>query len=262
MAEELPVVVEPDGPITWLRLNRPDRLNAVSLELYGALADAVGKAAKDRAARAIVLTGTGRAFCVGADLKAHADRKVAAKWRATYVRAAQRAAVSLQTCPKPVVAAVNGHAIGAGLELALSCDLIVMAQQAKLRFPEVALGTFVGGGVTYTLSERVGGLRARELLLLGDFFTPAQALDMGLANAVVPADRVREEARALAERLTHNAPVSLAHLKQLLHHAPGLDRAAVLALEARALGACMDTQDWAEGIRAFAEKRRPEFVGE
>jgi len=262
MTEELPVVVEPDGATVWLRLNRPDRLNAVNLELYRALAAAVGSAAKDRAVRVIVLTGTGRAFCVGADLKAHATRAAAAQWHTSYVKAAQRAAVSLQTCPRPVVAAVNGHAIGAGLELALSCDLIVMAEQAKLRFPEVALGTFVGGGVTYTLPERVGGTRARELLLLGDFFTPTRALEMGLANVVVPAERVHQEAQTLADRLARNAPVSLAHLKQLLHRAPGLERRAVLGLEARALAACMDTRDWVEGVRAFADKRPPEFVGE
>jgi enoyl-CoA hydratase len=262
MTDDLPIVVEPDGSILWLRLNRPDRLNAVSLELYRALAGALDRAAKDRGVRAIVLTGTGRAFCVGADLKAHATQEAAVKWRTSYIRAAQRAAVTLQTCPKPVVAAVNGHAIGAGLELALSCDMIVIAEQAKLRFPEVALGTFVGGGVTYTLPERVGGGRARALLLLGEFFTPAEALDMGLANRVAPADRVRDDARDLAERLAANAPVSLAHLKALLHRAPMLDRRSLLAMEARALAACMGTRDWGEGVRAFAEKRPPQFAGE
>jgi len=259
---EDPVIVEPDGPITTIRLNRPARLNAVSLELYRALAAVVKKASRDRATRALVLTGTGRAFCVGADLKAHASEKRAAQWRAAYVRAAQAAAWALHTCPKPVVAAVNGHAVGAGLELALSCDLVVVAQEAKLRFPEVALGTFVGGGVTYALAQRVGGSRARELLLLADFFTPAEALEMGLANRVVPADRVSAEARALADRVARNAPVSLAHLKDLLHRAPEVGLRQAMALEAKALIACMSTRDWVEGVIAFREKRTPDFVGE
>ncbi|HXV85561.1 MAG TPA: enoyl-CoA hydratase/isomerase family protein [Gemmatimonadales bacterium] len=259
---EAPVLVERDGPLAWLRLNRPDRLNAVSLELYRALTAALGRAGKDRDVRVVILIGTGRAFCVGADLKAHATREAAAQWRARYLRAAQQAALALQTCPKPVVAAVNGHAIGAGLELALSCDLIVLAEQAKLRFPEVALGTFVGGGVTYTLAERIGGTRARELLMLGDFFSPARALEIGFANAVVPAEQVPVHARAMAEQLARNAPVSLSHLKELLHRAPLLDRRTALAQELKALAACMDTRDWAEGVRAFAEKRPPQFVGE
>ena len=260
--DENPIIVETDGPVATIRLNRPDRLNAVSLELYRALAVALRKASRDRSIRALVLTGTGRAFCVGADLKAHASEKRAAEWRAAYVRAAQRAAWTLHTCPKPVVAAVNGHAIGAGLELAVSCDLIVLADGAKLRFPEAALGTFVGGGVTYALAQRVGGTRARELLLLGDFFTPVQAFEMGLANRVVPADRVVMEARGLAERLARNAPVSLEHLKNLLHRAPQVGLRATMALEAKALIDCMSTRDWAEGVVAFREKRTPDFVGE
>jgi enoyl-CoA hydratase len=262
MTVELPIIVETDGPVATVRLNRPDRLNAVSLELYRALDAALRSAYRDRAVRVVILTGTGRGFCVGADLKAHRDRRLDARERAAYIRAAQRAASALQTFPKPVVAAVNGHAIGAGLELALSCDLIVIAREAKLRFPETALGTFVGGGVTYTLAERVGAARARELLLLGEFFTPEQALAMGLANRVVPAERVVPEARDLATKLAANAPVSLRLLKQALHRASPARSRAALALEARALLECMGTRDWAEGVRAFAEKRPPQFVGE
>jgi enoyl-CoA hydratase len=262
MADEQPIVVECEGQIAWLRLNRPERLNAVSLELYRVLDTSLRSLARDRSVRAVILTGTGRGFCVGADLKAHTDRRLEAKERATYVRAAQRAAAALQALPRPVVAAVNGHAIGAGLELALSCDLIVIAQDAKLRFPEVALGTFVGGGVTYTLADRVGAARARELLLLGEFFTPEQALAMGLANRVVPTDRVMEEAKGLAAKLAQNAPVSLQLLKQALHRATLARSRGALTLEARALLKCFATRDWAEGVRAFAEKRPPQFVGE
>lgn len=262
MTDQLPVIVERDGSVATVRLNRPDRLNAVSLDLYRALELALRGLARDRAIRAVVLTGTGRGFCVGADLKAHGDRRLDARERAAYVRAAQKAALALQSFPRPVVAAVNGHAIGAGLELALSCDLTVIAQEAKLRFPEAALGTFVGGGVTYTLVQRVGAARARELLLLGDFFTPEQALAMGLANRVVPAERVVGEARELAARLAANAPVSIRHLKQILHRVTHARARAIMALEARALLECMRTRDWAEGVKAFAEKRPPQFVGE
>jgi enoyl-CoA hydratase len=262
MSSEPPIVVETERALATIRLNRPDRLNAVSLGLYRALDAALRALGRDRAVRAVILTGTGRGFCVGADLKAHGDRRLDARERAAYVRAAQKAALALQRFPRPVVAAVNGHAIGAGLELALSCDLIVIAQEAKLRFPEVALGTFVGGGVTYTLSDRVGTARARELLLLGEFFTPEHALAIGIANRVVPAAQVLEEAQAIAARLAANAPVSLRLLKQALHRAARARARAALALEARALLRCMRTRDWAEGVKAFAERRPPQFVGE
>lgn len=260
--EERTLLYEKRGAIATLKLNRPDRLNAVSLPLYDALAEAVRDLAADPAMRAAVMTGAGRAFCAGADLKAHGSGELAPADRRRYVRAAQRAAYLLQTCPKPVIAAVNGHAIGAGLELALACDLIVVAQTAKLRFPEVTLGSFVGGGAVITLPARVGPARAKELLFLGEFFSGREAAAWGLANRAVPAERVLDAALELARRLAAAAPVSLRLAKHVLHRARTLDLRRALALEARALRACMATRDWEEGIRAFAEKRDPQFTGE
>ncbi len=256
------LIAQRAGAIATLTLNRPDRLNAVSLPLYRALIDTLAQLERDTAVRAIVLTGAGRAFCVGADLKAHDEDELSLEQKRVYIRTAQRAHRRMQRSAKPIVAALNGHAIGAGLELALSSDFVVVAEPAKLRFPEIALGTFVGGGTVYTLPDRVGLLRAKQLLLLGDFFTAQDAVSWGLANHAVPTEQVLPTALELAARLAQRAPRSLASAKRLLNHAPHMDPRRALALEAAALLACMQTQDWKEGIRAFHEKRDPEFTGE
>ncbi|MCI0433468.1 MAG: enoyl-CoA hydratase/isomerase family protein [Gemmatimonadetes bacterium] len=260
--ESEPVLYEARGAIAWLTLNRPHRLNAVSQRLYEALLEAIVAAERADEVRVLVLTGAGRAFCAGADLKGHAESDRTLKHRRRYAQTAQAANLALQRCAKPVVAAVNGHAIGAGLEMALSCDFMIVAAEAKLRFPEVALGTFVGGGVTYTLQERVGSARARELLLLADFFSGADAVDMGVANRSVPAAQLEAVSTALAERLAAQAPVSIALMRRLLRRARRASRRAMMAAETRALVHCMGTEDWKEGVTAFSEDRLPRYTGQ
>ncbi|MEE9470776.1 MAG: enoyl-CoA hydratase/isomerase family protein [Gemmatimonadota bacterium] len=250
-----------------IRLNRPDRMNAVSLPLYRELTELLTSLAEETenaekaSLRALILTGAGRAFCVGADLKSHGVAPSDAAWRREYVAVAQEAARRLQRFPTPTIAAVNGHAIGAGLELALSCDFVVVSKGAKLRFPEMSLGTFVGGGVTYTLSRRVGVARARELVLLCPMFGGQEALEMGLASRCVSADLVLAEAQEIAQRLASMAPLSIARATQLLREGFAADPEEAMAQEAEALLECMDSPDWIEGIRAFEEKRQPRFRG-
>jgi len=254
-----PLLEAQHGPVLVLTLNRPHRLNAVSFELYQALLEALSRAETNDGIRAVVITGVGRGFCVGADLKAHGAEETTATEREQYVRLAQRVNRRLQQSRLPVVAAVNGHAIGAGLELALSSDLIVVAEEAKLRLPESVLATFVGGGVTYTLPARVGMARARALLLLGDFLRPAEALSMGLVNEVCAAEEVLGRAMTLAGRLAERSPRSIRLMKRALDRARYLPPGRILREEAQGLLASMGTDDWREGILAFEERRPPVF---
>jgi enoyl-CoA hydratase len=260
MPESESVSYERRGAVAIVQLHRPDRLNAVTLELYEALERALRELADDPEVRVVVLTGAGRAFSAGADLQepGGADPQE----RRAYVETGQRVHRLLQTLPKPVVAAVNGPAVGAGLELALACDLVIATENAELRFPELALGTFVGGGTTYLLAQRVGLTRAKELLLLGGFLTGAEAARIGLVNRAAPQERVLEDALALADELTRRAPIPIAHAKRLLDRAPLLGAEEAMAHEAEALLECMQSRDWREGMAAFREKRPPRFAGE
>lgn len=256
------VLSERRGAVVELTLNRPDRLNAVSLELYEALISELEKADADGEVRCVVLTGAGRAFCAGADLKAHADAgPPSPERRARYTTAAQDVNRLLQVMGTPVVAAVNGHAIGAGLELALSSDFMLVAEGAKLRLPEIALGTFVGGGVVYTLAERVGTLKAREILYFGDFFSGREAADMGVANRALPADEVVTTARAWAERLAGQAPLALSAVKKLIGPSGERSRDEALGREREVLEEIFGSEDWAEGLAAFHEGRPPRYQG-
>lgn len=249
------------GPLVELTLHRPDRLNAVSLSLYERLIEELAAADAEPEVRCVILTGAGRAFCAGADLKAHAAGPPEADERARYIDAAQEANRLLQSIGTPVISAVNGAAVGAGLELALSSDFMIVAEDAKLRLPEVALGTFIGGGVAYTLAERIGVAKARELIYFGDFFSGAEAVEMGVANRAVPASDVLETARTWAHRLSERAPRSLAAAKHLIGPAADRSRAEVMDRERDALDQIFGTEDWAEGIAAHREGRPPRFTG-
>lgn len=258
---------ESDPPVSYdlrdhvarVTLSRPDRLNAVTKPLYEGVRTAFDRAADDDA-RVVVLAGEGRAFCAGADMKAHDETERTAAERRSYVRAAQETCRAVQTHPVPVVAKVQGYAIGAGAELALSADLVVMAADAEMRFPEVSIGTYVGGGLTYTLPERVGAARALELVVTAATVTGAEAGEMGLANEVVPPDDLDGAVDDVAGTLAAHAPVPLGFAKRQFRRHPHRDRA--LTAEADALLACMATDDWREGVDAFADDREPTFRGE
>ncbi len=253
------VVVTTSGRTRTLAFNRPDRLNAVSEELYETALNELVAADADPDVRAVVLTGTGRAFCVGADLKAHKSGTRTRAEQAHYLDLGQQVCAQIQTMATPVVAAVNGYALGAGAEMAVSADFLVIADEAQMGFPEVSIGTFVGGGVTHRLPRLVGLRRATEMLILGERFTGRQAYEWGLAYAAVPTASVLESAHELADSLATKAPLSLARMKDALRRNDSLD--VVLKTEPQELLELMATQDWAEGVAAFAERRPPAFEG-
>ena len=253
------VRVERAPGVVRLVLNRPERLNAVSEQLYERLLEELADAETDPDARAIVLAGEGRAFCAGADQKAHAEGARTRAQQERYVELGWRVCERIQRCRTPVIAAVHGYALGAGAEIATSADYIVISQDAQMGFPEVSIGTYVGGGVTRRLPRLVGLRRATELLMLGERFTGRQAADWGLAYRAVPAAMLETAVAELAEQLAAKAPLSLARLKAALLSEASFDE--VLRTEAADLLSIMGSADWAEGVAAFREGRTPSFEG-
>ncbi|QBI19415.1 enoyl-CoA hydratase/isomerase family protein [Egibacter rhizosphaerae] len=255
MTREVFVHSEVEDGICHVRLDRPDRLNAVSEELYADLEAVLEGVAGYPTVRAIVLTGEGRAFCAGADLKAHADRTRTPAERRAYVWAGQRICRFLQQMPQPVVAGVHGHAIGAGAEIAWSADVVIAAEDVQFRLPEIGLGTFVGGGVVQRLPLLVGHLRAKQLLLLGRPVSGVQAAAWGLATEAVASERVQERAVEVARELADQPARPLRLAKQALNRAGALTPDEALTYEAESLLECMGTDDWERGVQTFTDDR-------
>ncbi|HKX39841.1 MAG TPA: enoyl-CoA hydratase/isomerase family protein [Burkholderiaceae bacterium] len=249
-----------DG-IAEIRLNRPQRLNAVTETLYAELNDALGQAEADRDARVVLLTGEGRAFCVGADLKEHKAGRTAFD-RRQYLQGEQTVCKRLLTLKRPVVAAVNGYALGAGAELAIASDFLLMAESAQIGLPEISIGNFLGGGVTVLLPRLVGLAKARELIFLGERIKGEEAVRIGLANRSFPDEGFAEAARKFAGRIATKAPFSMQLAKEQLNFAAESTLDAALRAELEGMVFVGTTRDWQEGVDAFAEKRAPVFKGE
>jgi len=258
-----------DGNIGIIKLNRPERMNAVIEEMYLEIQDVLDHTRSDAAIRALILTGSVRrkgdiekqAFCAGADLKKHSGRGRSHAQKREYIMLAHETTRRIYTFNKPTIAAVNGPARGAGAEMAMSCDFIFMADEASIGFPETGLGTFVGGGVTYHLPRIVGLARAKELIYSGRIVDGGTAVSQGLALKSFPVEKLVSETMAFARKLSEKAPFSMELAKKRLHQPPGLDIETVLSLETEAILACMDTEDWHEGISSFNEKRKPVYKG-
>lgn len=255
---------EQQGCVVTLRLERPDTLNSLTFELYRGLTAAFRALATRDDVRCVVLTGTGRAFCTGGDVRdiigallgREADALLA------FTRLTCDLIAAMRALPVPIVAALNGTVAGAGAALALASDLRVASEQARIAFLFVKVGlSGADMGAAYLLPRLVGAGRASELLMTGDFVDAHEALRIGLYNRVVPQERLADETAALVARLVRGPRRGLALTKQCLHtEADGtLDQA--LALEARVQAELMAEDDFHEGFRAFTERRAPRFAG-
>jgi enoyl-CoA hydratase/carnithine racemase len=253
------VEVDADG-ICVARLNRPGALNTLDGALVEALRVTFSDLADRRDVRAIVLTGAGeRAFCVGADLKERAGMTEAQVSRriADYARAFR----AIERCPKPVICAINGYALGGGLELALTADLRVCGEQTKVGLTEATLGIIPGAGGTQRLPRLIGASRAKELIFTGARITGARAAEIGLVDRAVPAAEVLPVALDLARQTLKCAPIALAQAKAAIDGGLQADLETGLRLEAACYAITIPTEDRLEGLAAFKEKRAPEFKG-
>jgi 2-(1,2-epoxy-1,2-dihydrophenyl)acetyl-CoA isomerase len=260
-----PVLVAPAGSeaVAVVTLNRPDRRNALTVELKEALREALQAVAADDRVRAVVLAGSGRSFCVGQDLLEHAAalRDDAATALDTVRRHYNPIVSTLATMPKPVVAAINGTAVGAGLGLALACDLRVAAETATFATAFAAIGLTADSGLSATLVHSLGHARATELMLLGESFDALQAQASGLVTRVVPAEQVLETALDLARRLAAGPTRAYAEIKNALALGAVSPLETVLEVEAAAQARLGSTDDHRGAVEAFLAKTRPTFEG-
>ena len=250
---------EVEEGIALVTLKRPEALNALSQSLLEELAEIPELVQQDPEVRAVIFTGEGKAFAAGADLKEIAAIKDPFMGR-EYALFGQRVFAEIAALPVPTIAAINGYALGGGLELALACDLRVAAKTAKLGLPEVGLGLIPGFGGTQRLPRLIGRGRALDLIFTGRHVDAEEALFLGLVNRV--AEDALEEAKKLAQKILKNAPIALALAKESAVRAEGLDLAEALAIDADLFGYAAATEDMKEGVRAFLEKRPPSFKGE
>ncbi len=248
-----------DGEVATVTLDRPSKLNALTPSMLDELERCARELDADAAVRIVVLTGAGeKAFCVGADINEWAQLQPLDMWR-RWVRRGHQVFDQWARLRQPVIVAINGHAFGGGLELAIAGDIRLAAEHARFALPEASIGTCPGWSGSQRLVQLVGASRAKYFALSGTQVRAAEALVSGLVHEVVPAGELGPRAMGLAREMAAKAPVSLQLTKQLVNAAAGEDAAATLEAMAGALAAT--TEDGAEGIRSFREKRAPRYQG-
>lgn len=248
-----------DG-IARITVNRPDKLNALNAIVIAELGDAVTRIETDSAVRGVILTGAGtKAFVAGADISELTDQ--GANGGRARALAGQQVFRRLERCGKPVIAAVNGFALGGGCELAMACHLRIASENAKFGQPEVKLGIAPGYGGTVRLPRLIGRARALELLLTGEMIDAGEAHRIGLVNRVVPADRLLSEAEALLKAILANGPLAVRACLEAVEAGLEMGVEQALLLEANYFGLLSATEDMREGTKAFVEKRKPSFKG-
>jgi 2-(1,2-epoxy-1,2-dihydrophenyl)acetyl-CoA isomerase len=258
-----PVLVDRTAAVATITLNDYDRRNALTHASKEALRDAIADAARDEQVRAVVLAGSGKAFCVGQDLGEHsADLADSADAAFATVRAHYSPIVrDLLTMPKPVIAAVGGTCVGAGLGFALACDYRVFGADAKLATAFTGIGLTFDSGLSYTLPRAVGDARAKQLMLLGRPFDANEAIAWGIAGEIVEATEVRNRALELAHQLAKGPTLAYAETKRLILHGARLPLEPALEEEASAQTRCGTTNDHATAVSAFLERQAPCFIG-
>lgn len=253
------LVVERDGPKAVLTFTREERLNALDARTFHELIAAADDLEADDAIQVVIVTGRGRGFVAGADITDYINRTLLEYL--DFQRLGRRMYDRWERLRQPVIAAVNGYALGGGFELVLVADLVIAAEGAKMGLPEAKLGLLPGGGGTQRLTRLVGRNKAKELLMTGDFITMAEAHDLGIVNRVVSAEELMPVAHALADRILERAPLAVRMAKQLVNDGVDASLPSAITQEMGMTATLYDTADAREGIAAFIEKRPAVFTG-
>jgi len=247
-----------ERPVATVKLNRPEALNALNSTMVGELVGALDALEADDSVRCVVLTGSDRVFCAGADVKEMAKLSAAEVSSADHLRPVWERTAKF---PKPLIAALSGYALGGGLELAMCCDIIIASEGTKLGQPEINIGIIPGGGGTQRLARAVGKHKAMEMILTGAMISAEEANALGLVNRVVPPGKYLEEATKLASEIASKAPMALRSAKQAIGASQETGLSSGLELERTLFYELFASQDKKEGMSALLEKRKPNFTG-
>lgn len=249
-----------EGGIAFVTINRPEALNALSRDVYIELHDVFSVIEDNPAVQIVILTGSGdKAFVAGADI-AYMQPRNAIEIN-DFTDKARLASDKIYNLKKPTIAAINGFALGGGLELAMCCDIRLASDKAKFGQPEINLGIIPGAGGTQRLARIIGMGRAKELIYTGDIIDAATALNMGLVNRVVPADKLLDEAKSMAQKILSKGRVAVSLAKEAITQGANMSLPAGLDLELKCFSLCFATEDQKEGMQAFLQKRKPAFKG-
>ena len=254
------LLVESENGIGIVTINRPKALNALNAATIRELDQVFDELGQDNGVKAVILTGSGdKSFVAGADIT-EMQPMTAIEGR-TWAKVAQAVFNKIENLPKPVIAAINGYALGGGCELSMACDIRIASEKAKFGQPEVSLGIPPGFGGTQRLSRLVGKGRAKELLFTGEMIDAAEAYRIGLANKVVAPEELMEAAKAMAQKIISRAPIAVQACKAAVNEGLDTDLESGIAYEAEVFGLCFATEDQKEGMAAFVEKRKANFSG-
>jgi len=254
------VIYEKSEGIAIITINRPDALNALNAETIDEILQCLDDIAKDDNVRAVILTGAGpKAFCAGADIKAM--KGMTALDARKLSQMGYKLCKAIENLEKPVIAAINGYALGGGLEVAMACDLRIASEKARMGQTEINIGLIPGWGGTQRLPRLVGKTLAKEMVFTGKMIDAQTAYQRGLVNKVVPPEQLMDAAKEMAKELASKAPVALKLSKMLINYGLETDLDTALVLEREAFGVVASTEDLQEGVSAFLEKRKPVFKG-